>query len=69
MRQDTRFKYNIRIPWRIGDSIPTWNEKCAWALEQFGLPGDRFITHPTEEFMDFLFHDEKDALFFSLRWS
>jgi hypothetical protein len=58
----------VRIPWRQGDTILKWDETCAWALEQFGLPGDRFTYHPTEEYMDFYFINEADAIHFSLRW-
>lgn len=66
MPQDTKFKYNVRIAWMYGDTVSNWNEKCATALELFGLPGDKFITHPTEEYMDFMFTDERDAIHFSL---
>lgn len=58
----------VRIPWREGDSITSWNETCAWAIEQFGLPGSRYETHPTADYMDFLFVDDRDAIHFSLRW-
>jgi hypothetical protein len=50
------------------DSIPIWDEICAWAIENFGLPGNRFEWHPTEDYMEFLFYDEKDAIHFELRW-
>jgi hypothetical protein len=59
----------VRIPWRDGDTISDWNDTCAWALEQFGLPGDRFTTHPTEDYMEFHFKHEPDAVIFILRWS
>ncbi len=62
----TKYKYLVRIPWKHGDTVSSWNEVCAWALETFGLPGDKFITHPTDEFMDFIFVEEKDAIYFSL---
>ena len=58
----------VRIPWKKGDTITSWNETCAWAIEQFGLPGNRYATYPREDYMDFLFFDEKDAIHFSLRW-
>ena len=58
----------VRIPWVKGDTINDWDETCAWALEQFGLPGNKFTTHPTEEYMDFYFVDERDAIIFELRW-
>jgi hypothetical protein len=50
------------------DSIPIWDEICAWSIENFGLPGNRFEWHPTEDYMEFLFYDEKDAIHFELRW-
>ena len=61
-------KHSIRIFWQKGDVITDWSEICTWALENFGMPGKRFTTHPTEDYMDFLFSDEKDAIHFSLRW-
>jgi hypothetical protein len=44
----------------------SWNQTCTWAVEQFGLPGDRFTTHATEDYMDFYFVDERDAILFEL---
>jgi hypothetical protein len=58
----------IRICWQKGDTITNWDEICIWAIEQFGLPGTKFTAHPTQDHMDFLFSDEKDAIHFSLRW-
>jgi hypothetical protein len=58
----------IRVPWQDtynhGDA---WNELLAWTVETFGLPGERVQFHPTEEFMDFTFDDEHDALMFQLK--
>ena len=60
----------VRLDWTPGrNSIPIWNEICAWAIEQFGLPGEKFEWHPTEEHMDFYFYDERDAIQLMLRWS
>ena len=56
----------VRISWKEWHDIPTWNKTCAWAVEQFGLPGDRYLTHATEEYMDFYFVDERDAIHFQL---
>lgn len=55
----------VRIPWKKGDIID-WNETCAWAIEKFGLPGDKFTTDPTVDYMDFYFKDEGDAILFEL---
>ena len=56
----------VRISWMTGDTISDWDETCICAIELFGLPGDRFITHLTSEYMDFIFKDEKDAILFEL---
>jgi len=58
----------VRIPWMKGDTISDWDETCIWAMEVYGLPGDKFYTHMTEDYMDFIFKNEKDAIYFSLRW-
>jgi len=58
----------VRIPWQKGNTINNWDETCIWAMEQFGLPGDKFTTHATEDYMDFYFDNEHDAIHFSLRW-
>lgn len=61
----------VRLPWQEHerDSNESWNEICAWTIDQFGLPGTRFTWHPTEDYMDFWFYNEKDAIHFMLRWS
>jgi hypothetical protein len=57
----------VRIPWeRNYDNEYRWNEVCARAIEQFGLPGDRFETHANIHYMDFIFKSNKDALMFAI---
>ena len=58
----------VRISWRTNYKYDMWNETCAWAIEQFGLPGNKFTTDPTVDYMDFYFKDERDAVHFELRW-
>ena len=60
----------VRISWtRNYDNDTYWNEICAWAIEYFGLPGDRFQTHANVNYMDFVFKSNKDALVMALRWN
>ena len=60
----------IQVEWRQGtDTMEAWNEICSWTIEQFGMPGTRFTWHPTEDYMNFYFHHEEDAIHFMLRWS
>jgi hypothetical protein len=60
----------VRIPWiRKYDNQFYWNEVCAWAIEYFGLPGDRFQTHANVHHMDFVFKSNKDALLMALHWN
>ena len=57
----------VRIPWeRNYDHETLWNGVCARAIEQFGLPGDRFTTHANINYMDFVFKSNKDALMFAI---
>lgn len=60
----------VRIPWtRDFDNNTYWNEVCAWAIEYFGLPGDRFRTSANVHHMEFIFNSKHDALIMSLRWN
>lgn len=60
----------VRIPWkREFDNKQMWNDVCAWAIEYFGLPGERFMTVANVNYMEFIFEDRKDALMMSLRWN
>jgi hypothetical protein len=60
----------VRIPWsRNYDNLYKWNEVCAWAIEMFGLPGDRFETHANVHYMDFIFKSNKDALMMAIQWN
>jgi hypothetical protein len=60
----------VRIPWTIKtDNAGYWNEVCAWAIERFGLPGDRFTAHANFVYMDFVFESNKDALVMALMWN
>ena len=57
----------VRIAWgRNFDNKQRWNDVCAWTVERFGLPGDRFQSHANVEFMDFVFKSNKDALMFAI---
>ena len=57
--------HRVRIPW---SSQRDWNLMCIWAVEQFGVPGERYITHATADHMDFEFEAAQDAEFFALKW-
>ena len=60
----------VRIPWTVrSDNEVYWNEVCAWAIERFGLPGERFVSHANINYMDFVFKSNKDALMMAVMWS
>jgi hypothetical protein len=60
----------VRIAWsREFDNEQRWNDVCAWAIEHFGLPGDRFQSHANVNYMDFVFTSNKDALLMALMWN
>lgn len=51
-------------PYNHGDA---WNELLAWTVETFGLPGDKILFHPNQDYMTFDFANQQDALMFQLK--
>lgn len=39
-----------------------WNEICVKVIEVFGLPGDRYTSHPSSHYMAFKFKSKKDFI-------
>jgi hypothetical protein len=53
----------VHIPWSPkAGNIPVWNKITASIVERFGLPGFKYTTEITEDYMDFKFEDEKEGL-------
>jgi len=52
--------HEVIVDWH-GQGNLWWNETCALVLEVFGLPGNRFVYTPSEDFMTFCFKSKKDA--------
>lgn len=60
----------VRIAWnRKFDNAQMWNDVSAWAIEYFGLPGDRYHCRANVYHMDFIFKSNKDALMMALMWN
>jgi hypothetical protein len=53
--------HEVIVDWHTGQNNIWWNETCAMVVEVFGLPGDRFLSHPTEDYMIFTFKSKRDA--------
>jgi hypothetical protein len=53
--------HDITVTWDNQNGF-WWNETCAKVLEQFGLPGERYTSHPETDYMTFKFINEYDAL-------
>ena len=56
----------MTLHWRQGDYTELWNHRMANVVELFGLPGDRYVTEITEDYMTFWFRDANDALMFKM---
>ena len=68
MSTKTDWQY-VAIPFvKHSDDGYFWNEACAWAIEEFGLPGDRYVTYIGDRAIEFLFKNEKDAILMTLKW-
>ena len=52
----------VKVDWLAGDDIPLWDKKCIRVIESFGLPGGKYETELTENYMIFHFKDPQDAL-------
>jgi hypothetical protein len=52
----------ILVPWKKEQTGFWWNETCVMVLEHFGLPGDRYTSHPETDQMTFKFYNEHDAM-------
>jgi hypothetical protein len=59
----------VKLDWELGDTNGQWNEACIYALETFGLPGGKYKTELTADWMIFNFEDSRDAIMFAMRWS
>lgn len=53
----------VHVSWGSSlDSTPAWNEITASIVEHFGLPGDKYTTELTSDYMNFIFRDDRDGL-------
>jgi hypothetical protein len=68
--QDPDFVHPVQLDWNLTiGTVRSWNEICADGMELFGLPGDRYITHATQDSLTWQFRDAQDALLFRLKFS
>jgi hypothetical protein len=68
--RNPEFNYPITVKWGAGsDTLTYWDNICIYAIEQFGLPGERYVTDISADNMSWIFRSEQDALIFKLRFS
>lgn len=68
MESDTLFQkketiekqHTVWVEWQ--QPYMPWNEICIKVMEVFGLPGNRYTTHPSTHYMAFKFNSEKDRI-------
>ena len=67
--RDPEFTNHVTVRWGSGsDTMDYWDELCIYGIEQFGLPGERYITDISAEAMTWSFKSDQDALIFRLRF-
>ena len=59
----------VRIFWDLGDTNESWDKAAIWAIENFGLPGTKYVCELNKDWMEYKFEDPRDATLFVLRWS
>lgn len=63
------YPYVVEVSWELSQQREDWWDMiCVYAIEEFGLPGDRFKTEATHDYMKFYFQDPYDAIIMRLRW-
>jgi hypothetical protein len=66
--QEPDFAYGAQVNWGYSmDTVSQWDDVCIWAIEMFGLPGERYITEINVNDMTWWFRDAQDRLVFVLR--
>jgi hypothetical protein len=61
--------HKVKVTWCLGqDTNAWWDQVCIWAVEEFGLPGDKYKTELTEDYMIFDFKEAEDAMLMKLTW-
>jgi hypothetical protein len=61
--------YKVKIVWKLGEDNSTWwNQAAIWIIEEYGLPGDRYSTELTEDYLIYKFLVQEDAAMTALRW-
>jgi hypothetical protein len=59
---DEGFLHLVEVPWsKKLNTINKWDEACADVMDVFGLPGNKFVSHPKPDSMEFYFKSKKDA--------
>ena len=63
------YPYQVKITYpELDENGVRSNELHIWMIENFGLPGGRYMFNPEIRFLTYSFREEKDAIFFTLRW-
>lgn len=57
----TASDHEIYLDWSPARNSWDWNEVCADIMEVFGLPGNKYVTTSTVDYMIFTFKNKKDA--------
>jgi hypothetical protein len=69
MTKIVRIDWNQRYTLQFDNSMVMWNAIYTWAIERFGLPGDRFSCRANVKYLDYYFENQNDALVMALRWN
>jgi len=66
--KDREFQHGAQIIWgRKHNTITQWDNVSIWALELFGLPGDKYIVDINVNEMIWWFKEPTDQILFVLR--
>ena len=53
----------VHVPWSSKiNTLPQWDNVCVEIIERFGLPGGKYTTELTENYMNFTFQNDNEGL-------
>lgn len=65
---DSQTRYPVKHYWNHDDTRERWDHMCVWVVEHFGLPGARYTTELSQDWMTWYFNNEQDQLLMTIAW-
>jgi hypothetical protein len=65
---DPEYTHPVTLLWGKRSTNSKWDQVSIWALEHFGLPGNRYVTDISVDQMTWYFRNPQDQLLMITAW-